>query len=155
MVGSVDYFDTKNGGNNNMIFARLQPGSTFKPFVYSLAMIKNNYSKDTIFIDEEFDFPDDYSPQNSDGEYMGYMSISRALNHSRNIPAVKAYYAAGEEAELIKFLTPFGMRNLLKFKREYKKKFGYSYVYAAPMALGTVQITPWELAQTYSVYANS
>ncbi len=42
MVGGPDYNDTENGGNNNMATATtLQPGSSFKPFVYGLAISKN------------------------------------------------------------------------------------------------------------------
>ncbi len=41
MVGGPDYFDEKNGGNNNMALAKRQPGSSFKPFVYALAISKN------------------------------------------------------------------------------------------------------------------
>ncbi|QFR39440.1 hypothetical protein A9Q91_04395 [Candidatus Gracilibacteria bacterium 28_42_T64] len=155
MVGGVDYFDETNLGYNNMIFARLQPGSTFKPFVYMLAMIQHGFTKNTIFRDKKFTFPGDYIPENSDGKYMGKITLSEALNHSRNIPAVKAYYAAGEEEKIIKFLLPFGIKSLVDFKKDFKKKYGYNYVYAAPMALGTVQITPLELAKAYSVFANS
>ncbi|MFK7779617.1 MAG: transglycosylase domain-containing protein [Candidatus Gracilibacteria bacterium] len=155
MVGGVDYFDEGNLGYNNMIFARLQPGSTFKPFIYMLAMIKKGFTKDTIFTDAKFTFPGDYTPKNSDGKYLGKMTLSKALNYSRNIPAVKLYYAAGEEDEIIKFLEPFGLTSLLDFKEEFKEQYGYNYVYSAPMALGTVQITPFELAKAYSVFANS
>lgn len=41
MVGGPDYFDTENGGNNNMVTAVRQPGSSFKPIIYSLAIAKN------------------------------------------------------------------------------------------------------------------
>jgi len=155
MVWWVDYFDKSNGGYNNMIFARLQPGSTFKPFIYMLSMIKEWFTKYTIFTDAKFTFPWDYTPNNSDWKYMWKMTLSKALNYSRNIPAVKNYYAAWEEEEIIKFLTPFWMKSLIDFKNEFKEKNGYNYVYAAPMALWTVQITPFELASAYSVFANS
>ncbi len=41
MVGGPDYFDDANGGSNNMVLAKRQPGSSFKPFVYALAISKN------------------------------------------------------------------------------------------------------------------
>ena len=155
MVWGVDYFDEDNLGYNNMILARLQPGSTFKPFVYMLSMIKESFTRYTIFTDAKFTFPWDYTPENSDWKYMWKMTLSKALNYSRNIPAVKNYYAAGEEEEIIKFLRKFWVKSLDEVKKEYKEKYGYNYVYAAPMALGTVQITPIELAWAYSVFANN
>lgn len=155
MVWGLNYFDEKNLGNNNMIFARLQPGSTFKPFIYTLAMIKNSYTKDTILTDEKYTFPWDYTPQDSDWKFMWKMTLSKALNNSRNIPAIKIYYAAWEEDEIIKFLEPFWMNSLSDFKKEFKEKHWYNYVYNAPMALWTVQITPMELAIAYSVFWNN
>lgn len=155
MVWWVDYFDIKNQGYNNMITSRLQPGSTFKPFIYLLAMIKQWYTSDTIFTDEKFTFPDNYTPKNSDNKYMGKITLSQAINHSRNIPAVKCYYAAWEEEEIISFLEPLWMHSLIGFKKDFLKTHGYNYVYAAPMSLGTVQITPLELASAYSVLWNS
>lgn len=155
MVWWVDYFDEDNLGYNNMVFARLQPWSTFKPFIYTLSMIKNWYTKDTIFTDAKFTFPWDYTPENSDWKFMWKLTLSKALNYSRNIPAVKNYYAAWEENEIIKFLTPFWIKSLLEVKKEFKQKNWYDYVYLAPMALWTVQITPFELAEAYSIFANS
>lgn len=155
LVWWVNYFDEENEGYNNMIFSRLQPWSTFKPFVYMLAMIKKWFTESTIFTDEKFTFPWDYTPNNSDWLYMWKITLSKAINYSRNIPAVKVYYASGEEEEIIKFLQPFGFDSLLKFKEEFKENFWYNYVYSAPMALWTVQITPFELAAWYSVFANS
>ena len=155
MIGWVDYFNEDILGYNNIILARLQPWSSFKPFVYMLAMIKEWFTKNTIFTDAKFTFPWDYTPQNSDWKFMWKMTLSKALNYSRNIPAVKVYYAAWEENEIIKFLRHFWIKSLDIVKEEFKEKYWFNYVYAAPMALWTVQITPLELAWAYSVFANN
>jgi len=154
-IWGVNYFDLKNGWNNNMLLARLQPGSTFKPFVYMLAMIKNNFDKNTILTDEEMVFPWWYKPHNSDGTYLGKMTLSKALNYSRNIPAVKIYFAAWEEKEIINFVYKFWIKSLKEFKEYYKKKYWKEYNYGPPMVLWTVQITVLELAKAYSVFANN
>ena len=154
-IGGVDYFDEKNWGYNNMLLSRLQPWSTFKPFVYILAMIRNSFWSGTILTDAKITFPGGYTPNNSDGKFMWKMTLSKALNYSRNIPAVKLYYAAWKEDFIIKFLDKFGLKSLIQFKQEYKEKYGINYTYSAPMVLWTVQITPLELAQWYSVFANN
>ena len=151
----VNYFDNKIWWNNDMLLARLQPWSTFKPFIYALAMQKNNYTKDTIITDNKIVFPWWYSPHNADWMYLGKMTLTKALEFSRNIPAVKLYYAAGWEEKIIEKLKDFWMYNLEKFKKDYEKKYWIKYNYSAPMALGTVQITPLELVWAYSVFANS
>lgn len=56
MVGGPDYFDVENGGNNNMAIARRQPGSSFKPFVYALALSKNPISPESPIADVETKF---------------------------------------------------------------------------------------------------
>ena len=150
----VDYFDKENLGNNDMLTVRLQSWSTFKPFVYMLSMIKNWFWYKTIFTDNEITFPGWYKPQNSDWKFMWKMTLSKALNYSRNIPAVKNYYAAWEEEEIIKFLEDFWISSLREFKEEYKEKYWNNYVYNAPMALWTAQITAIELAWAYQVFAN-
>lgn len=155
MVWWVDYFDKNNLWYNNIITSRLQPGSTFKPFIYALAMIRNNYTAKTIVTDDKFVFPWWYKPNNADLKFMWKMTLAKALDYSRNIPAIKMYYAAWSENEIIKKLKYFWMHSLEEFKKEYKKKYGIDYYYSAPMALWTVEITPLELAWAYTVFANN
>jgi len=151
----VDYFDKQNLWYNNMLLAKLQPGSSFKPFVYILAMIKNNFHADTILTDKKMTFPWGYRPHNSDNQYLWKMTLSKALNYSRNIPAVKLYYAAWKEDEIINFLDWFWFYSLREFKKSFKEKYWYEYSYSAPMVLWTVQISALELVGAYSVFANN
>ncbi|MDQ7022410.1 MAG: penicillin-binding transpeptidase domain-containing protein [Candidatus Gracilibacteria bacterium] len=123
MVGGVDYFDKENGGFNNMTLARLQPGSAFKPFIYTLAMIKKGFWAGSILEDNYFIFPGGYSPRNSDGTYLGKITFSKALNYSRNITAVKLYYSVGGEKEIISFIDKLGIKSVGDFKKEYKNKY--------------------------------
>jgi penicillin-binding protein 1C len=93
MVGSKDYFDEDINGKVNINTSLLQPGSTFKPFVYSIATYKNAIGSKTPVYDVETQFPN-YKPQNFDGKFRGKMDFSTALNESRNIPAIKMFYMA-------------------------------------------------------------
>lgn len=153
MVWGKDYFDVENWWNNNMITSRLQPWSTFKPFVYALA-IKNSiiWSKSPIY-DVKTQFAG-YSPANFDGKFMWKMTLVEALNHSRNIPAIKMFYIAWWEEKIIKFMKTLWVETLINFKKEYFDKYDKNYAYWASMSLWTWLMTPLELASAYSVFAN-
>ncbi|MCD5374989.1 transglycosylase domain-containing protein [Candidatus Gracilibacteria bacterium] len=154
MVGGRDYFDEENKGNVNIVTSNLQPGSTFKPFVYSMAIDKEIIGTKTPIYDVKMSFPGGYTPNNFDGKFMGKMDVSKALNYSRNIPAVKMFYLAGGESEIIKWMVNLGVESMGTFKDEYFETYGKEYSYGASMSLGTALMTPLELAEAYSVYAN-
>jgi len=98
MVGSRDYFDETHKGNFNVATAPRQPGSSFKPFVYT-ALFTKGYSPNTILFDVITDFApradQEYIPKDFDGRERGPVSIRTALAGSLNVPAVKALYLAG------------------------------------------------------------
>jgi len=99
MVGSANYFDEENDGAVNVAVRPRQPGSSFKPIVYTAAFAKG-YSPETILFDELTTFkvePEDYEPHNYNDEYFGPVSIKKALAGSLNIPAVKTMYLVGVE----------------------------------------------------------
>lgn len=141
MVGSSDYFDDEIDGQVNMVTSLRQPGSSFKPFVYALAFL-NQYTPATVLYDVETKIGTD-TPNNYDGTFMGPMTIREALAQSRNIPAAKAYFLAGQEDAIIPFVEPFGFENL-----------SHDTSYGWPLALGTAEVTPLELAEAYIVFAN-
>ncbi|MDP2091228.1 MAG: transglycosylase domain-containing protein [Candidatus Gracilibacteria bacterium] len=143
MVGGKDYFDNENKGNVNIITSKLQPGSSFKPFVYSIGMFNKIVGTKSPIYDLETKFPGGYNPSNYDGKFMGKMNISTALNNSRNIPALKMFYLAGGEKNIVAFMKKIGVNSL--------KTNG---TYGASLSLGTGEMTPLELATAYSVFAN-
>lgn len=143
MVGWRDYFDTENRGNVNIITSNLQPGSSFKPFVYALAMDKQQLWTRSPIYDVPTDFWS-YKPKNFDGKFMWKMTVASALNHSRNIPAIKMYFYAGQEPAIKKMMSDFWVTWLNKEE----------WYYWPPMALWTIEIKPLELAGAYSVFAN-
>lgn len=154
MVGGRNYFDEENKWNVNITTSKLQPGSTFKSFVYSMAIDKEIIWSKTPVYDVKTTFPGWYAPNNFDGGFMGKMDISKALNYSRNIPAVKMFYLAGWENEIIKWMEKLWVNSMQSFKDEYFETYGREYSYGASMSLGTALMTPLELATAYSVYAN-
>ncbi|MBU1037129.1 PBP1A family penicillin-binding protein [Patescibacteria group bacterium] len=97
MVGSKDFFDETIDGQVNVAISPRQPGSSFKPIVYTAAWQKG-YVPETVIYDLETVFPSpqkDYFPHNYDLEERGPVSLRQALAGSLNIPAVKMIYLVG------------------------------------------------------------
>lgn len=97
MVGSKNYFDSKDG-NFNVALALRQPGSSIKPITYVTAF-QEGFSPGTILLDSPTSFPNSwgsrYSPVNYDGVFHGPVTIRTALGSSYNVPAVKMLATVG------------------------------------------------------------
>lgn len=143
MVWWRDYFDKDNKWNVNIITSKLQPWSTFKPFVYSIWIFKNEIWSKTPIYDLKTNFPSWYTPKDFDWSFLGKMNISTALNSSRNIPAIKMFYLAWWEKSVVDFMRKLWVTSL-NTKNQYW----------APLALWTWELTPLELASAYTVFAN-
>ncbi|HPO50429.1 MAG TPA: transglycosylase domain-containing protein, partial [Spirochaetota bacterium] len=101
MIGGKK-FDPNNRFNYAMQ-SRRQPGSSFKPLVYSAALDGGMFNAATILVDKPFAFtfdsedPDDwYRPENYGGHYYGKVSLRKALRRSLNIPACQIFYTIGK-----------------------------------------------------------
>lgn len=102
MVGSTDYFDDEIDGQVNVTLRPLQPGSSFKPIVYT-AGFERGYTPNSILWDVETDFATatgPYHPRNYDLSQHGPVTIRKALQGSLNIPAVKMLALVGVDAGL-------------------------------------------------------
>ena len=155
MVGSRDFFDNKVDGRVNIITSLRQPGSTFKPIAYAEAMRKG-ITPQTVIYDVPTQFNANcekdrfestksgcYSPVNYTGRFVGPISVRDALAQSINIPAVKVLYIA-DVANVIHLARKMGITSLTQSQNHY----GLSLV------LGGADVTPLEMAQAYSVFAN-
>jgi membrane peptidoglycan carboxypeptidase len=157
MVGSVDYWNPEIDGQVNVAASPRQPGSSFKPLVYALAIQKKGIGSGTILSDLKTVFNKKDVPRNSDNEYKGKMTVRTALSNSRNIPAIKAYYLAGEEEEMLNFLDKIGLDSLRKFRDDFNKDAvtrGWTFYYGWPMAIGSGEVKLIDLASAYGVLAN-
>jgi membrane peptidoglycan carboxypeptidase len=145
MVGSAGFFDKEDkvvtDGQVNMATSLRQPGSSFKPFIYALSFL-NQFTPATVIYDVPTSFGTD-RPKNYDGQFHGSMSMRRALAQSRNIPAAKAYFMAGQQEAIIPFVKPFGFDQI-----QDEGDYGW------PLALGTAEVTPLQLAEAYAVFAS-
>lgn len=157
MVGSRDYFNTEKEGNFNVVLAKRQPGSSFKPFVYATAF-KKGYTPETVLFDLETEFnsscnPDGtpkegvdekecYRPQNYDEKYRGPITLREALAQSINIPSVKTLYLAGI-SDSIKTARDLDITTLSDPSR-----------YGLTLVLGGGETMLIEMTGAYSVFAN-
>ena len=139
MVGGRDFGRSKF---NRATQAYRQPGSAFKPFVYTLALEEGMAPEDLIE-DAPISFPGrdgNWSPRNYDGRFEGPITLRRAFAHSRNIPAVR-------------LASRFGIEQVLRSAR----RFGISGSGLAPylpVALGAAEVTLLEMTSAYSAYGN-
>lgn len=157
MVGSRDFFDKKIDGQYNIVTAKRQPGSSFKPFVYALALIKG-FTPETVLFDVPTEFnsyctpygyaangvsqSSCYKPQNYDGTYRGPISIRSALGQSINVPAVKTLYMVGVQ-NAIKLANDMGITTL---------KDASSY--GLTLVLGGGEVKLLDMASAYGVFAS-
>lgn len=156
MVGSRNYFDTEIDGNFNITLAKRQPGSSFKPFVYSVAFNKG-YTPETVLFDLPTEFStgcnpygqaypgykqnDCYMPDNYDNKFRGPISLREALAQSINVPAVKLLYLVGINNAL-NLASEMGITTLKD-----KNTYGLTLV------LGGGEVTLLEMTSAYGTFA--
>ena len=155
MIGGK-HFDVNNRFNYAMQ-GRRQPGSSFKPLVYSSAFDTGRYTASTVILDEPtvFTFGSDdsddwYKPQNYGGLYYGKVSVRRALRRSLNIPAVKIFYDIGKDNNYKVPIDRAAQLLGINAQSEIDARFGRE----ASTVLGTGSVSLAEMVNAYSVFAN-
>ncbi len=142
LVGGYD-FHSKTF--NRAAQAMRQPGSTFKPFVYSAALSKG-MTASTMVNDAPISLPGKgangsvWTPKNSDGRYSGYITLRQALTASKNMVSIRILMSIG-----------------VGYAQQYIQRFGFKpseLPASLSMALGTGETTPLKVAEAYSVFAN-
>jgi penicillin-binding protein 1A len=139
MVGGFDFERSKF---NRATQAFRQVGSAFKPIVYAAAIERAGYTPATIIIDAPISFPDNqgvWTPHNYDFTFWGPIPVRRAIEQSRNIPAIKTLQAVGIETAI-----------------EYAHKLGLTgelppYL---PLAIGAGEATLQEMTAAFGAFAN-
>ena len=142
LVGGFDFDKNKF---NHVTQAWRQPGSSFKPFIYSAALEKG-FSPTTIindtplFFDSSVTGGQPWEPKNYEGGFEGPMSMKRGLARSRNMVSIR----------VLQSITP-------QFGQDWITRFGFDAERNPPyltMALGAGSVTPMQLAAGFSVFAN-
>ncbi len=141
LVGGFDYFSNKY---NRAVQAKRQPGSGFKPFLYSSAL-ENGFTAASVLPDapiviEGSGMETAWRPKNSEGEFNGPTRLREALAKSLNLVSVRLLRELGIDYA-INYVTRFG------FEKDSLPK-------NLTLALGTMQIAPIDLAGAYATFAN-
>lgn len=141
LVGGFDFY---LGKFNRVLQAKRQPGSAFKPFLYSAALA-NGRTPATVINDAPVVFDDaaledTWRPENYTGRFYGPTRLRTALTHSRNLVSIRLLRSLGIDSA-----------------RDHMQQFGFSRDVMPrdlSLALGTALVSPLELARGYGVFAN-
>ena len=141
LVGGFDYFSSNF---NRAVQAKRQPGSAFKPFLYSAALDQGftaaSIVNDAPLVIDDPSLEAAWRPQNNTREFRGPMRLREALVRSRNLVSIRVMHALGA-SYATKYISRFG------FPEE-------TLPHNLTLALGTAQVSPLEMANAYSVFAN-
>ncbi len=140
LVGGYDFYKSQF---NRVLQAHRQPGSSFKPFIYAVAL-ENGFTPASILNDSPsalagFDESLNWKPRNYDGEFLGPVTFRYSLEKSRNVPTIKLAEEVGVQ-KILDFAKRVGMNAQL-----------------APdlsLSLGSFGITLKDLVTTYSIFPN-
>lgn len=141
----VGGFDFSRNQYNHATQALRQPGSSFKPFIYSAALEKG-FTPATVINDGPLVFTaaqtgsEPWEPREFEGEFEGPMRMRTALVKSKNLVSIR----------ILQAITPL-------YAQDYITRFGFEAKYHPPyltMALGAGNVTPLQMAGAYAVFAN-
>jgi len=141
LTGGFDFFSSKF---NRAVQARRQPGSAFKPFIYSAAL-ENGFTPASVILDapvvmEDASMENTWRPENVTGKFYGPTRLREALVRSRNLVTVRVLRAIG-----------------VRYTMDYVTRFGFDKA-ALPdnltLGLGSLQVSPLQLASGFAVFAN-
>lgn len=140
----VGGFAFEQSNYNRAMQAKRQPGSSFKPFVYSAAL-DNGYTAASLVNDAPIVFVDEYldkvwRPKNDTNTFLGPIRLREALYKSRNLVSIRLLQAMGV-GKTIDYITRFGFN-----KQDLPPNLS--------LALGTATLTPMEIATGWSTFAN-
>jgi len=140
-VASADFHDTYSAGQVDGLQAIRSPGSTLKPFLYTMAFAQGIITPLMTINDVPANFMG-YAPENYDRKFNGRVTISEALARSLNMPAVKILEQTGVD-RFLRFMASAGFKTINRDR----DKLGLS------MILGGCGVTAIELTHAYSAFA--
>jgi penicillin-binding protein 1C len=146
-VGSPDYFDVAAHGAIDYLQTKRSPGSALKPFIYALALQRQGHTAASELPDVPTEFASLQGgalvPENITHNFLGPMLLRDALANSRNIPALRLLAAVGVEP-VVTLLERGGVSAVSHTPGSY----------GLTLAIGSLPVTPLELAVLYSALAN-
>ena len=140
----VGGFSFEQSNYNRAMQAKRQPGSSFKPFIYSAAL-DSGYTPASLVNDAPIVFVDEsvdkvWRPKNDTNTFLGPIRLREALYKSRNLVSIRVLQSMGVDTT-IDYISKFGFN-----KQDLPRNLS--------LALGTATLTPMEIATGWSVFAN-
>ncbi len=139
IIGGYDFVKSEY---NRALYARRQPGSAFKPIIYASA-IDHGFTPASIIVDEPVAYPgkseSDWKPENYDHKFYGPTRLREALAYSRNVVTIK-------------LVEKMGVNNVIDFARTVG--FQGEMPRDLTISLGSLSVTPMELALCFNVFAS-
>jgi penicillin-binding protein 1A len=139
LIGGYDFIKSEY---NRALYAKRQPGSAFKPIIYAAAL-DNDFTPASIIVDEPITYyggpKGKWEPENYDHKFYGPTTLREALTYSRNVVTIKLVEEVGI-SKVIEFARKIGIQGEMP--------------HDLTLALGSLSLTPFELALCYSVFAN-
>lgn len=139
IIGGYDFVKSEF---NRALYARRQPGSAFKPVIYASA-IDHGFTPASIIVDEPVTYPGrsegEWKPENYDHKFYGPTRLREALTYSRNVVTIK-------------LVEKLGVNNVIDFARTIG--FQGEMPRDLTIALGSLSVTPLELALCFTVFAD-
>jgi penicillin-binding protein 1A len=139
IIGGYDFVKSEY---NRALYAKRQPGSAFKPIIYASA-IDHGFTPASIIMDEPVAYPDgaegEWKPENYDHKFYGPTRLREALTYSRNVVTIK-------------LVEKIGINNVIDFARTLG--FQGEMPRDLTISLGSMSVTPFELALCFTVFAS-
>ncbi|HTR01077.1 MAG TPA: PBP1A family penicillin-binding protein [Candidatus Acidoferrum sp.] len=139
ILALVGGYDFNTSSFNRVTQAKRQPGSNFKPFLYTSAL-DNGYTAATLINDAPL-ARSDYRPENFGGDFLGPIRLKYALTQSKNLVSLRLYEALGQDY-VLPYISRFGFK---------EKEFPRDDI---TIAIGSHAVLPLEIATGYTVFAN-
>jgi penicillin-binding protein, 1A family len=138
LIGGRDFIESKF---NRAIQAVRQPGSSFKPFLYTAAM-EHGFAPSSLVMDQPITLQTpqgEWRPENYEGTFEGPVTIRHAIEHSLNLAAIQTIIQVGPDT-VINYARRMGLKQRLE---------------AVPsLAIGSCEVIPMEMATAYSIFPN-
>ncbi len=148
MVGGSEFSSANQF--NRAVQAGLQPGSSFKPLYYNVAIESKKFTTASQIIDRPVVFWNDdgtpYTPTNFMGRWRGRVLLRYALAKSMNVPSLKVFEALGYDAVIERASRMLGISDPAEIEATFPRKM--------PMGLGIISVSPLQMARAFATFPN-
>ncbi|MBN2442003.1 MAG: PBP1A family penicillin-binding protein [Spirochaetales bacterium] len=149
MVGGSE-FNSRTNWFNRAVYAKVQPGSAYKPLYYSAAIDQGKINPATMLVDAPVIFWNDdgtpYTPLNYKGRWNGRVLARTALAKSLNVPSLKVLHEIGFDSAISQSARMLGITDPQEIEYNFPRKY--------PLGLGIIRVSPLQMVEAYATFPN-